>query len=109
MAYATVEQLAAALRVAVTAKNTDWLQACLDASASEIDHAVALVTPPWPDPAPPLAVTTNVARAVEWWKANDAAFGGVGFADTGILKVPTDTFGRHAVNLIPLTEQFGVA
>src|SRR5262245_55343995 len=40
MAYATVAELAAELRVAVTAGNTARLQACLDAAQLEIDHSV---------------------------------------------------------------------
>ena len=108
--YATVDELAAALRVQVTVKNQDWLQSCLDASALEIDHALdRLALDPLPTPAPALVVQVNVARGVEWYKASDAAFGGVGFADTGILTVPGDTFARHAQALIPLTQQFGVA
>ena len=110
MAYATVDELAAALRVQVTVKNSDLLQSCLDAAALEIDHAVDLVGGgPLPDPAPALATQVNVARGVEWFKAADATFGGVGFADTGILKVPADSFARHARTLIPLRQQFGVS
>ena len=109
MAYATVDELAAALRVQVTVKNQELLQSCLDAAASEIDHAVdRLPSDPLPDPAPALAVQVNVARGVEWFKAADATFGGVGFAETGILRVPADSFARHAKTLIPLKQQFGV-
>jgi hypothetical protein len=110
VAYATVDELAAALRVQVTAKNQDLLESCLDAAASEIDHALdRLPDDPLPDPAPELVVRVNVDRGVEFYKANDATFGGVGFADTGILKVPNDGFARHAATLIPLTQQFGIA
>jgi hypothetical protein len=111
MAYATVDELATALRVTVTVKNQDLLDACLEAAGEEIDHACARRSDdPLPDTPPdPLANRVNVNRGVEWFKANDAAFGGVGFADTGILKVPNDGFERHAVALIPLTQQFGVA
>ena len=38
MAYATTDELAAALRVVKTAGNEPLLQACLDAAADEIDH-----------------------------------------------------------------------
>jgi len=38
MAYATVDELAAELRVTVTAANTSRLQSCLDAAAFEINH-----------------------------------------------------------------------
>jgi len=110
VAYATVEELAAAMRLSVTAKNTDWLQSCLDGAAAEIDHCLGRPPDdPLPTPPPALVVLVNVDRGVEWWKANDATFGGVGFADTGILRVPKDSFGRHAVALTPLTRTFGVA
>jgi hypothetical protein len=110
MAYATPEQLAAALRVTVTPKNSDWLQSCVDAAASEIDHDLdRFPDDPLPVPPPALVVQVNVARGVEWFKANDAAFGGVGFADTGILTVPNDGFARHSAALIPLHQQFGIA
>jgi hypothetical protein len=109
MAYATAEQLAAALRVAVTPKNSEWLELCLDAAASEIDHQIDRpADDPLPDPPPALATTVNVARAIEWYKANDAAFGAVGFADIGVLAAPADPFARHANSLIPLKVQFGI-
>jgi hypothetical protein len=110
MSYATVQQLADALRLQVTAKNTDWLQAALDAAQLEIDAWLDLnAGGSLPDPPPALAVVENVSRAVEHYKASDAAFGGVGFADTGVLTVSTISFNRHAMNLMPLKEQFGVA
>ena len=109
MAYATVDELAAALRVAVSAKNSDWLESCLDAAASEIDHYVDRDTAdPLPSPAPALVTQVNVARGVEWYKASDAAFGGVGFADTGILPVKLDGFARHALSLVPFKRRFGI-
>jgi hypothetical protein len=40
MAYATVDELAAALRITVTPTNTAALQRCLDAAALEIDTAI---------------------------------------------------------------------
>src|SRR5262245_6975336 len=40
MAYATVTDLAAALRIRVTAENTPMLQACLDAATLEINHEI---------------------------------------------------------------------
>lgn len=109
-AYATVDELAAALRLTVTSKNRDVLQSCLEAAAAEIDHALGrLPLDPLPDPTPALVNRVNVDRAVEWFKSSDAAFGGVGFADTGILRVPADGFSRHAAALMPLTQTFGIA
>jgi hypothetical protein len=40
MAYATVDELAAALRIAVTPANTAALQSCLDAAALQIDTVI---------------------------------------------------------------------
>jgi hypothetical protein len=107
MAYATVDELAAALRVRVTAENTTGLQRCLDAAADEIDHAVDRVdTMPTDDP---LANRVNIVRGVEWWKANDAAFGVLGVSDTGTLQAPRNTMRRHQSALLPLKQQWGVA
>lgn len=107
MAYATIDELATALRITVTPANTESLQACLDAAAIEIDDAVDRTTPiPAGDP---LANRVNILRGVEWHKANDAAFGVLGVSDTGTLQAPRNTMRRHAIALLPLKEQFGVA
>jgi hypothetical protein len=101
--------LAAALRVRVTAENTPVLQECLDAAAIEIDH---YVNRPAEDPLPmtdPLAGRVNLVRGAEWLKQNDAMFGVVGFAETGALQAPRDSFRRHAAELIPLKRQWGLA
>ena len=82
------------------------LQACLEAAAEEIDHAV---NRPEPVPAePPVANRVNILRGVEWWKANDAAFGILGFDETA-LRTPRNSFLRHRSALIPLKQQWGVA
>jgi hypothetical protein len=109
MAYATVDELAAALRIRVTAENTDALQACLDAAASEIDHDIDRIDAV--DDAEQLALANrvNVLRGVEWWKANDAAFGVIGFDQTGALQAPRDGFNSHAFTLTPLKQQWGIA
>lgn len=109
MAYATVEELAGALRIRANPENTPTLQACLDAAAAEIDHDTDRFAD---DPIPegdPLANRVNIVRAVEWFKANDAAFGVIGFDQTGALTAPRDGFNRHAYALTPLKEQWGIA
>lgn len=106
MAYATVQELAAALRIAVTPANTDALQTCLDAAALEVDDAIDAVVPPSPDN--PLCNRVNLVRAVEWWKAQDAAFGVLGSTDLGPVRTPRDSFARHAKELVPLKQQWGV-
>jgi hypothetical protein len=106
VAYATVQELAAALRIQVTASNQASLQACLDAAAIEIDDAVDRI-----DPIPednPLANRVNLLRGVEWFKANDAAFGVIGVSETGSLQAPRNTMRRHAIALLPLKQQWGI-
>lgn len=108
MSYATTDELAQALRVKVNAENTALLQACLDAGAEEIDAALDRIDS-LPDPPPAAVNRTNVNRAVEWFKATDAAYGVVGYEQTGVLQVPNDNFARHRVTLIPWKQQWGVA
>lgn len=107
--YATVEELAAALRIRVTAENTEMLEACLDAAAVEIDHAIDRTDPIVDSAEWALANRVNVLRGVEWFKSNDAAFGVIGFDDTGSMRAPRDSFARHALTLVPLKEQWGIA
>jgi hypothetical protein len=56
-----------------------------------------------------LANRVNVLRGVEWFKSNDAAFGVIGFEETGALQAPRDGFNRHAYTLSPLKRQWGLA
>lgn len=107
MAYATIDELAAALRIQVTAANTAGLQACLNAAATEIDDTLDR-TDPLPD-GDALVNRVNLLRGVEWFKANDAAFGVIGVSDTGTLTAPRNTFSRHAIALLPRKQQFGVS
>jgi len=108
MTYASADQLAEALRVTVTGDNTPVLEACLDAASAEIAHYLDR-TVVLPTPTPSLVERVCVARGVEWWKANDAAFGAIGTQNTGVLNAPTDGFDRHAKNLLPFKQQFGIA
>ena len=108
MAYATVDELAAALRIRVLPDNTAALQACLDAAAEEIDFELDR-TDPLPDPPPFVVNRTNVNRAVEWFKAADAANGIIGFEQIGLIYAPKDGFARHAVTIVSQKQQWGVA
>jgi hypothetical protein len=105
--YATPEELATALRIRETPANTPILQACLDAAAAEIDHEVNRLEP-IPD-GDALANRVCIVRGLEWYKANDAAFGVVGFDASGVLQAPRDSFNRHAFELTPLKQQWGLA
>jgi hypothetical protein len=110
MAYATVEQLADALRVAVTPKTAERLQMAVDAGALVVDAICDRpASDPMPDPPPALAVSENISIGIEVYKANDAAFGAVGLADIGVLTVSAHVYARHRAALIPLKRQFGVA
>lgn len=109
MAYCTIDELAASIGRRVTAENTAALQACVDAAAQEIDaECDRLEASPIPA-GDPLANRVNLARATEWWKANDALFGVIGFDQTGSLQVPRDGFNRYAFTLTPLKQQWGIA
>jgi hypothetical protein len=110
MSYATVDELAAALHLTRRTPDVDvQLQKCLDAAAVEIDDAVDRFTGDPVDPDDPLANRVNLLRGVEWWKANDAAFGVIGFDQTGAIRAPRDSFARHEAALLPLKQQWGVA
>ncbi len=106
--YASADELASALRVQVTVKNSAELDACVAAASEEIDQYVDLADG---DTLPDSALVKRVclARGVEWWKANDAAFGALGFDGTGVLTTPQDGFARHARNLITHKARLGVA
>lgn len=108
MAYATVAELSVALRVPVTPENEPVMQRCLDAAALEIDDAICRTSDDPLAPDDPLAHSVNLMRGVEWWKANDAAFGWLGAGDEA-LRLPRSTFARHAVTLTPLRHRWGVA
>jgi hypothetical protein len=109
-AYASTTQLAAALRISATAASEEALTACLEAAAIEINDALDWTTEPdYTEPWDPLLNRVNILRGVEWWKANDAAFGVLGFDQTGAVRTPKNSFTRHALTLLPLKEQFGVA
>jgi hypothetical protein len=111
VAYATIAELAAALRITVTTANQAGLTACLEAAAIEIDDTLdrAADDPDPVDPNDPLLNRVNLLRGVEWFKANDAAFGVIGVSDTGTLQAPKNTFRRHSIALLPYKQQWGVA
>lgn len=109
MAYATTEDLAQALRVRLTPENTALLDACLEAAANEIDGFLDRVDA-LPDPPPPDVSRANVNRAAEWYKAADAAGGGVGFDQAGVLPArPGDGFARHGTTIRRWRQQWGVS
>jgi hypothetical protein len=109
VAYASPAELADALHIRVNPANTAVLQACLDAAAEEIDHDLDRGADPLPDPPPAAVNRCNVNRAVEWFKATDAAYGIVGFEQIGLLQAPKDGFARHAVTITQHKLAWGIA
>jgi hypothetical protein len=110
VAYATVDDLASALHIKITEEKTPALERALDAAAAEIDQDLdRLAEDPLPDPPPAAIVQTNIDRAVEWWKAADAAYGIVGVEDTGAIRAPKDGFARHAQNISAYKQRWGIA
>ena len=112
MAYVTIDELAAAVRTRVTPASTPVLERCAAAASEEIDHYLDLQPAPAHPieaPYPALVVTVALARATEWYKANDAALGVLGYNDTGTLTPPASTFDRHAAILVPLVDAWGIA
>jgi len=108
-AYATIDELAAALRITtITPEVQARLQACLDAAGIEIDDALCRLADDPVDPTNALLNRVNLMRGVEWYKANEAAFGILG-ADENAMRLPKSTFARHAVTLTPLRQRWGVA
>jgi len=107
MPYASRDELAEALRIRVTAGNTQLLEDCLAAAAEEIDAALDRVEP-LPDPAPAAVRRTNVNRAAEWFKAADAANGGVGTDQLGALTTPASGFDRHRATILGEKQQWGI-
>lgn len=107
MAYATPDQLAKALNTKVTPANTPVLEACLEAAANEIDDALDRIEP-LPEPVDARVERTNVNRACEWYKAPDAANGGVGTDQIGTLETPASGFDRHKATIIGLKQRWGV-
>lgn len=115
MGYATTAELAWALHISRPFSDEENLYAerCAAAATAEIDAWVDWPDGPDPDTWDPdeeaLVNRVCVLRAVEWWKANDAAFGLIGSAELGALRAPRDGFARHGLTLIPLKQRFGVA
>jgi hypothetical protein len=110
---ATVDELATVLRGKFSADQQEGLQLCIDAATQEIgsyvDPASGVLGDEWDEFEAALANRACLARATEWWRANDALFGVVGSGELGQLRAPRDGFARHAANLTPLKEQWGFA
>ncbi len=107
-AYATVEELAALLKVNAVTRE-DQLQRVLATAAAEIDAELGRDDTPFDNP-PALVVEVNLERAVEHWQQMQSPFGIIGLgADLGATHVARDSWDRHALKLAPLKQTWGVA
>ena len=113
--------LAWALHGNVTPSTEDQYQRCLDAADAE---CLTIVDPYddgsssggcapvgwWPIPPGGQALYDSIVlqRSVEWWKANDAAFGAIGTTGQGLM-APTGGIDRLALALYPVKQQWGLA
>ncbi len=105
--YASVEELAALLRVRV-ADRADALQRVLESAAFEIDAELGRAEPFSPPPA--LVVEVNLERAVEHWQQQQSPFGLIGLGtDITPAFSARDSWDRHAHKLAPLKETWGFA
>jgi len=109
-AYCTIDQIAADLRITVSAANTDKLTRCAEAAAIQIDATVDSPDPPdYSQPWDPLYTTVNIGYGSELFKVNDALFGVIGYDQTGALRTPRNGFIRWANVLLARKQQFGIA
>ena len=84
-------------------------QACLDASAHEIDVYLSYIEVPPVLTGGPLAIVTetNYARASEYWRANP--FGALSQGvDVAPVLTARDSFARHRATLMTLKTDWGV-
>lgn len=105
--YATVEELAAILKVSAAVR-FDALERVLVAAAGEIDAELdrTVQLSGWQLA---LAAEVNLERAVEHWQQVQSPFGLLGITDSIPAFVSRDTWERHALKLAPLKASWGIA
>lgn len=106
LAYATVEELAAMLKVSATGR-AEALRRVLEAAAAEIDAELGMAEPF--GAAPALVTEVNLERAVEHWQQMMSPFAVLGLGGDVPITVARDTWDRHAHKLAPLKESWGLA
>ena len=112
MAYATVDELRAILRIELpTQLQMEGMQRALDEAAQEIDWELEYTTEsPAPDPVPSLVHGVNLDRAVEHWRQERSPFGVIGVGAEGEPVVTArNSWYRHHLKLKPLKQAEGVA
>lgn len=105
--YATVETLAAQLKVNPETRRAD-LQRVLDAAAIEIDTEIGyhLVSADEKDFA--LVATVNLSRAADLWVIEGLPVGVIGLGGETPFLTPRNSWDRHANTLAPLKREWGL-
>jgi len=115
MAYVEVTELQRVLgKPAPTAEEAAAMQRVIDEAAREIDWWLGYTAdnpaPPVDDPDYPILVETNLRRAVELWSLETRVGGIVPAGPDSIpIVIRLDTWNRHALTLLPLQREFGLA
>lgn len=105
--YASVDELAALLRVKVSDRHAA-LRRVLETAAAEIDAELGL-TEPYGSP-PSLVIEVSLERAVEHWRQMQSPFGIIGLmGDQTTAYSARDSWDRHALKLAPLKAIWGLA
>lgn len=108
-AYATVEQLAAKLKVNAVTHEADLTRVLL-ASKIEIDTEIGYsLTEDNTADEVALATSVNLARAQDWWLLEGLPVGVIGLGGETPMFTPRDSWARHANNLAPLKNEWGLA
>lgn len=110
--FTTVSELQRILKLrSPTDEQVTAMQRVLDSAAGEIRFEVDLVEgnvlSGWQLA---LAAEVNLERAVEHWQQMESPFGIIGLgAEFGATHTARDSWERHALKLVPLKEQWGIA
>lgn len=110
MAYAEVEELFRLLNVrnASTAQ-TAAAERVLDAATAEIDAELDLAADAVVDPSLlPLLEQVNLDRAMELWQTMPFGITGLG-SELGPVHLARNSWDKHAYNLAPAKNQWGLA
>lgn len=108
VAYATVETLAAQLKVNAETRRVD-LQRVLDAAAREINTEIGYnldTTADEKDLA--LVATVNLSRAADLWVIEGLPVGVIGLGGETPFLTPRNSWERHANTLAPLKQSWGL-
>ena len=107
--YATVEELAAILKVKASTRGFE-LRRVLETAAAEINAEIGTAAMPLTGWQVSLATEVNLERAVEHWRQMESPFGWIGLGqEAGPARIALDSWNQHANKLAPLKASWGFA